>query len=307
MKSALRSLVLILLSMTIATGFGWLYFRNKGLQRPIHPLAHPFFDSNPGPAVVAWRGGSAERPENTFEAFDHAVSLGTNVILWADVQVAKDGSMIVFHDKDVARSTGGKGWVGYMSPDEIAGLDAGFGFQDASGSRPYAGKGLRIPTLREFLARYRTQRVVLNFVEYIPGQAERIFQLVDELGGKGERILFHGDSDGLSRDLRESRAGWLYGVSQAQATRFAMMSSMGLAMAPPLRGDVYIAPLLGRASPKLTDDEIAELKRRKMRIIAGPVDLDEDARFLIARGADAVISAAPSKLKSVLRSGPPAN
>ena len=46
---------------------------------------------------IAHRGGAGLRPENTLAAFAHALDLGVDGFE-LDVHVAKDGTVVVFHD-----------------------------------------------------------------------------------------------------------------------------------------------------------------------------------------------------------------
>ena len=300
MKNALQSLGLIVTGLLITSCFAWFYVKNKGFERPIHPLAHPFFDAHPTPSLVAYRGGARERPENTFAAFDLAAGLGPDVVLWADVRVTRDGTMVLFHDQDLRRMTGREGWIGFLADQDVARLDPGDGFTDAAGGHPYRGVGLRVPTLREALVRYPLHRFLLNFVEYAPGLDERVVELVTELNA-GDRILFQSDIDGLGKDLRERKPMWLYGPSAPQVTRFLMMNSIGLAASAALRADVYVAPPPQGRAPPLDDSSLAELKRRRMRVIAGPVRNEAEARSLVERGVDAVVADAPSEFRFLLR------
>lgn len=58
--------------------------------------------------VIAHRGASAEKPENTLAAFRRALALKVDGIE-LDVQVTADGVPVVFHDTHLRRLTGGPG------------------------------------------------------------------------------------------------------------------------------------------------------------------------------------------------------
>jgi glycerophosphoryl diester phosphodiesterase len=111
----------------------------------------PSWSSIEPPLLFAHRGASRERPENTLAAFELALELGADV-LELDVHPSRDGVLIVSHDPDALRSAG----VGRALADcdwaEISGWDAGFGFQDSSGQRPFAGHGLGLPRFDDVLA-----------------------------------------------------------------------------------------------------------------------------------------------------------
>ncbi|MBT5119224.1 MAG: FAD-dependent oxidoreductase, partial [Planctomycetes bacterium] len=80
--------------------------------------------------LIAHRGASAERPENTILAFARALELGCKAIE-LDVRLSADGVPMVVHDADLMRTHG---------RDEVVSL---------SGARQLAGLG--VPTLEEVL------------------------------------------------------------------------------------------------------------------------------------------------------------
>lgn len=60
--------------------------------------------------IIAHRGASAERPENTLAAFRRALALDVDGIE-LDVQVTRDGVPVVFHDSSLRRLTGATGLI----------------------------------------------------------------------------------------------------------------------------------------------------------------------------------------------------
>jgi glycerophosphoryl diester phosphodiesterase len=101
--------------------------------------------------VVAHRGASAQAPENTMEAFRLGVEAGADAIE-LDVHLTADGQLAVIHDDSLDRTTDRTGRVADLTMDQIREADAGatFARHDDAGF-PYAGKGLRVPTLDEVL------------------------------------------------------------------------------------------------------------------------------------------------------------
>ena len=57
----------------------------------------------------AHRGASAYAPENTMAAFEKAVEMGADGIE-LDVQLTKDGELVVIHDETIDRVSDGSGW-----------------------------------------------------------------------------------------------------------------------------------------------------------------------------------------------------
>lgn len=100
--------------------------------------------------VVGHRGACAYRPENTFPSYALAVEHGVDAIE-LDVHLTADGQLAVIHDDTLDRTTDRTGRIADLTMDQIREADAGAGYAAADGSHPYAGTGLRVPTLPEVL------------------------------------------------------------------------------------------------------------------------------------------------------------
>lgn len=75
----------------------------------------------------AHRGASAVCPENTMSAFRKGLTLGATGIE-TDVQMTKDGALILIHDETLGRTTNGSGNVKDHTLKELLALDAGSWF-----------------------------------------------------------------------------------------------------------------------------------------------------------------------------------
>ncbi|MDZ4834028.1 MAG: glycerophosphodiester phosphodiesterase [Candidatus Melainabacteria bacterium] len=110
------------------------------------------------PFVIAHRGAARQAPENTIAAFDLAHLSGMVDAIELDVQLSKDGHLVVMHDKTVERTTNGAGLLSSLTLPELKRLDAGYHFScDGGNSYPYRQQGVVIPTLDEVLARFPDQ------------------------------------------------------------------------------------------------------------------------------------------------------
>lgn len=74
----------------------------------------------------AHRGYSAKYPENTLLAFRKAIDAGCDGIV-INVQLSRDGFVVVFHDETLERTTNGKGAVADYTLQELQALNAGAG------------------------------------------------------------------------------------------------------------------------------------------------------------------------------------
>lgn len=76
--------------------------------------------------VMAHRGAAYHEPENTLRAFERALADGSDSIE-LDVWPSRDGHAVVIHDRDLSRTTDGRGAVDRTAWSELARLDAGSG------------------------------------------------------------------------------------------------------------------------------------------------------------------------------------
>lgn len=105
--------------------------------------------------VIAHRGASAERPENTLAAFTRAVEIGVDG-LEADLLLSKDGRLVVRHD-DLIQVEGTWRYVRELTFAELRAIDV--------------GQGERMPSLEEFYERFAGRcRLVLDIKTF--GTAE---------------------------------------------------------------------------------------------------------------------------------------
>ena len=92
----------------------------------------------------AHRGFSGKYPENTMLAFQKAYEAGADGIE-LDVQLTKDGQVVVIHDEKVDRTTNGTGLVRDYTLEELRKLDASYIYTGEMGFNP-------IPTFEEYCA-----------------------------------------------------------------------------------------------------------------------------------------------------------
>jgi glycerophosphoryl diester phosphodiesterase len=133
---------------------------------------------------VAHRGGSCLAPENTLAAFRNALTLPVDAIE-LDVQMSRDGQLIVFHDATVERLTDGTGNILDLDFATLRDLNAAAHF---SGNWP---ESECIPTLSEVLALMKERARV--YIEIKTSERDGVY-------GRYPRI-----AEAVLRDLRQAR------------------------------------------------------------------------------------------------------
>ncbi len=104
--------------------------------------------------IFAHRGVSSIYPENTMIAFKEAWNLNMDGIE-LDVQLSKDGEIVVIHDELIDRTSNSNGYVCNFSLQELKKLDFG-SYKDKK------FKNCKIPTLEEVLIFFENKKIYIN-------------------------------------------------------------------------------------------------------------------------------------------------
>ena len=74
--------------------------------------------------IYAHRGSSGREPENTLRAFAAAIADGADGVE-LDLHATADGIPVVIHDRNIARTTNGQGYVDTLTLADLRAFDAG--------------------------------------------------------------------------------------------------------------------------------------------------------------------------------------
>src|SRR5450830_1757340 len=161
--------------------------------------------------VLGHRGEPRLAPENTVASFALVRDdLGHGVDgAECDVQMTKDGELVVIHDENVDRTTDGHGWVKDLTLQEIRKFDAGVRFPGPLHHEP-------IPTMREVFEVFDRTRATLNVelknseIAY-EGMEERLLELASRYSLNVIYSSFNIQNMGVIRKLdAKARTGLLY-------------------------------------------------------------------------------------------------
>lgn len=160
--------------------------------------------------VWAHRGASGYAPENTMEAYILAHQYGADGIE-LDVQLSKDGEIVVIHDEKIDRTSDGKGLVRDYTLKRLRAFNY-------NRTRPEHFRA-QIPTLREVLLYIRDKTNMTVNIElktgvfFYPGIEEKTVELVRELGME-ESIIYSSFNHYSIRQIRQidpkAKVGLLY-------------------------------------------------------------------------------------------------
>lgn len=172
----------------------------------------------------AHRGSSAICPENTMAAFAKGLEQGATGIE-TDVQMTKDGRLVLIHDESVARTTGAEGLVKDYTYDELAKLDAGSWF-----GADFQGE--RIPLLEELLELTKNRGTIVNIelkngsIQY-PELEKRVIETVRHYNMSEQIVISSFNHYSLVECKHidpEIRTGLLYGEGLYKPWEYAKLA-----------------------------------------------------------------------------------
>ena len=283
---------------------------------------NPYIVNDDEAAIVAHRSGGGEFPENTMRAFESVVNNegGWVDVLEMDVQITADGKLVLLHDDTLDRTTDSTDVFGVADAkvcdytyEELRQLNFGEGFQAEDGSYPYAGlRNDAVPddlraTLLEDVLDYLQGKGDFDYIIEIKDSDELGYAATDEL----YRIL-------IERDLLDDV---VVGTFNSEITEYFdseypdMMRSAGVTDMVGL----YVDALLGidrepgyyafdamEIPMSYYGQDLAEpyivnhAHKANVAVRYWTINDEDEMRYLIGIGADAIISDYPSMVNKVL-------
>jgi len=249
-----------------------------------------------GRRLYAHRGASAERPENTWIAFERAVACGVDA-LEMDVHLTADDVLIVAHDDTAKRTCGVDAPWSELTLAEAQRLDAGWGFVAPDGTRPFAGTGVRVERFEDVLAAFpqkinvdiKGERAVEKMLAAVKGQEERV-----TIASFQARTL-----------ISVRRHGYAGDTALAQNEVLSLLALPAVAWrALPFTGTAAQVPV--KAGPLRFDRPafLAKCHSLGLRVDFWVIDDVAEAQRLLELGADGIMTNDPAKLAPLFASDP---
>lgn len=233
----------------------------------------------------AHRGFSGNYPENTMIAFKKAVEVGADGIE-LDVQLTKDGEVVIIHDETIDRTTDGSGAVSSYNYEELKKFDASFKFKGEFGINP-------IPTLREYFEYIKDKDIVTNIElktgvkEYL-GIEEKVWELIKEYKLEDKIII---SSFNHFSVLRMKKI--------APNLKYGLLSETWIINAGKYTEEVGVQ-CYHPYFPNMTKEIVEEIKSHNIEINTFTVNEEKDIRDMIDKGIDIIIGNYPDLTKQII-------
>ncbi|RDW18015.1 glycerophosphodiester phosphodiesterase [Oceanobacillus chungangensis] len=143
--------------------------------------------------IYGHRGCMGTYPENTLLGFQKAIEQGVDG-LELDVQLTKDGEVVVIHDEILDRTTNGNGYIKDFTLLEVKQFSAGVNYAHFPEYDEASWVAERVPTLKEVLELLAPYDIELNielktYLINYEGIEEKVLSIVEQFGN-GRKIIF---------------------------------------------------------------------------------------------------------------------
>ena len=247
----------------------------RGVAPPLHVRAG---SERSRAAVIAHRGASAYRPENTLPAYELAIEQRADMIE-IDLHRTRDGVIVITHDEELS-GLDGEGEIAEATLDEIRALDA--------------GEGNPVPTLDEVLDRFGS-RIPFNLelkrgtnAEYEGLEALALEHVTKR--GLLDRMLFSSFFDPVLKRLREL----------SDEARIGFLLSRRLPERALERAAAVRAEALHPEASLVTAELVEEAHGAGLLVYPFTVDAEDEMRRQLDLGVDGLFTNHPDRLRRLL-------
>ncbi len=239
------------------------------------------------------RGAPAELPENTLPSFRRAIERGADAIE-TDVHLTADGHVVISHDPTGQRMAGVGQAIGRSTLAEVQSWDAGWGFVDGSGARPFAGADYRVPTLAEVLEELPELPINVEIKQRQPSMVGPVLTLVRRHRAEA-RVRLASFERAVLREIRSRGFPGPTGLARAEVAVLLAFPRAGRPLWP-WKGAAAQVPV--RSGRLRLDGRpfIDKCHALGLRVDYWTINDVELAQRLLERGADGIMTDDPQAM-----------
>lgn len=230
--------------------------------------------------ILGHRGAAGTSPENTLLSFAKGLEFGVDGFEF-DVQLSRDGEVVICHDERVDRTSDGIGWVKDFTLKELKELNFGVEFK----------LNAPIPTLAELLEMLKGRSLILNveiktgLIEY-PGIVNQVADLLEKYQVNDQSIISSFDHKTIVEVIRNYphlKTGLLYDCGPISPWLYAQNI-----------GASHLHPHYAFATPEL----VRESHLRGLNVHTWTVDETWEMERVTYSGVDIAITNYPERFIS---------
>lgn len=241
------------------------------------------FLHGPRPRLFAHRGGAAEAPENTLEAFRAGLDAGADR-LELDVHATADGAVVVIHDETLERTTDDEGPVSQITLADLKRLNAACRF---GGGQRCA----RVPTLDEVLEAFPDVPLNIEIKQDRPPIVRQVLAVLDRHRAR-DRVLLAASKAHVMNAIREAAPDVLTGFSVLEVVEF-MVRLRDPAYRP--RGAALQVPPEDSGFTIVTPETVSRAHALGLEVHVWTINEEPEMERLLDLGVDGIMTDRPAR------------
>ena len=335
MKKFLKALGVALLALLILWLVCFLLPRGQN-YRLDNPMRR---ESDSRPLLIAHGGGNREFPDNTLEAFYNAYDVDPRMMIETDVNITRDGVVILSHDQRLDRKTNVTGAVADWNYSDLIAQRVDFGYTNQTGDdqallpgaalvkfatadgrsvspldvpypegvQPRDSEVFLATTLEELLIAFPENRINLEIKQ--PGETgmrclKEILRLLEAYDAWDRVVLASFHEEMYDEYMRLQKSGevpecFMYSPATNAVTKFVVLHLLGLDVFFDDGVVAFQLPLKQSGVNLSTQYLVDTAHRHNIAVHYWTINDPKEMRRLIAIGADGIMTDYPHLLKQI--------
>ena len=288
------------------------------------------------PLLIAHGGGNKEFPDNTLEAFYNAFDADPRVMMETDVSITKDGVVILSHDVTIDRKTNRSGKIEDWNYSDLIAEKVDFSYQNSTNDNQefdgtervkyQNGAGVEVKptdvpgypeglpgrdaevflatTLRELLTAFPENRVNVEIKQN--GETGKralaaVLTLLEDLDAYDRVVLasFHDEIYAEFKTVQKDTPAFRYSPAVGGVVKYIILKTVGLDIFFTDGISVFQIPMEEAGINLATESLVKNAHKHNIAVHYWTIDDVEEMKFLIAIGADGIMTNYPHRLKAV--------
>lgn len=262
-----------------------------GLGQSYSLYEHSFF-SGSTPLIIV--------KADTVEKADEDLKLRPDAVLWLDVRLSKDKVAFILpvsRDNEFLEAKRQEQEKNPTTPIMIGNKLAEYPWNQIQDF--YKNP----PLLKDYYEKFPQVRFLINIVDNVSEVHQVVVDVIKDLK-PNERTLVQSDALIIMTSIKDLKPEWVYGTSVPDLVRLLTFDSMWILPSTQFKGDVFISPFKIQNRVAFNDDIISEMRRRKKRVLLGPIRTESEFTEASRLQADGYITDDLPKLLQLLGQGP---
>ena len=280
------------------------------------------------PTLVAHRGGAGEFPGNTLEAFYNAHSVDENVIMETDINITKDGVLILCHETYLDKRTNASGEIIDWNYSDMIDQKVNFGYDHSELFKDDNGKEIKpcdlekypegiegrdkeiylVTTFEDLLVAFPNNTIIIEIKQTgdIGIQAARETVRLVEKHNAFDRVVFGSFNHNVFKEFQKMHKNnevpdnFMYSPSTVNIVEYTILYYSGLDVLYN-KGICMLQIPMEEFGFNLSSKRFVELAHKhNISVCYWTINDENDMITLIKNGADAIMTDYPHKLKEIL-------